>query len=137
MEIRAGRLIEARVFHLRDVQEINAYSAALGAHVAKLPGTLQPILLADHRPVVVYTQQVADRLAELFASMNSRLERVAILVARTNATLLLQLDRIAREAGNAHRRVFHAHTSALEHLQPALDAGENARARAFIAEWQG
>jgi hypothetical protein len=33
--------------------------------------------------------------------------------------------------------VFHAHTSALEHLQPALDAGENARARAFIAEWQG
>ena len=73
-----------------------------------VPKGTVPVLCADHRPVVVYPQSVADRLVELFMDMNRRLERVAILVAPSNATLLLQLRRLVREAAYASRKVFYA-----------------------------
>jgi hypothetical protein len=66
--------------------------------------------------------------------MNRRLVRVAILVARTNATLTLQLTRIVREAGNEHRRVFHDAGQALVHLAPVLDDAERNRVRNFLDE---
>ena len=94
-----------------------------------------PVLCADHRPVRIYPQAVTDRLIELFVEMNTRLERVAILVSQTNATLFLQLQRIVREAGYENRRVFHEPEDALPHLGAGLDADELASARAFLAEY--
>lgn len=137
IECKAGRLIEARVLRLRTPADADAYSAALASQVARLPSQLRPVLCADHRPVMVYAQSVADRLTELFIEMNSRLERVAILVARSNATLLLQLERLVRDAAYANRKVFHSAEGALEHLGPILDASEQVRARAFVAEFKG
>ena len=133
---RAGRLIEARVFRLRTAEDANAYATALASQVARVPPPSRPVLCADHRPVVIYTQSVADRLAELFANMNSRLERVAILVAPSNATLLLQLERLVKQASNTNRRVFHAHEGALEYLGSTLDASEMVRAKTFATEWK-
>jgi hypothetical protein len=134
LETRVGRLIEARVFRLADRAEADVYSERLRrettAHAAERPA----VLLADHRPVVVYPQPVTDRLVELFQLMNTRLERVAIVVAPTNATLLLQLERLVREARFPKRRVFREPAGALEHLREALDPAELARARAFLAE---
>jgi hypothetical protein len=134
---KAGRLIEARVFHLRSPAEADEYAGALASQVARLPVHLRGVLCADHRPVVVYTQSVTDRLGELFLQMNQRLERIAILVARTNATLLVQLERMVREAANTNRKVFHVAEGALEHLGPVLDGSELVRARAFVSEWKG
>lgn len=135
IEHRVGRLIEARVFGLRTRAEANAYSEALSAVVAKLPRQLSPVLCADHRPVAIYPQEVADRLVELFVTMNTRLQRVAIVVARSNATLVLQLERLVREAAFGNRRVFHAPEDAERHLSSMLDSIEAQRARAFLAEW--
>jgi hypothetical protein len=136
LECRAGRLIEARIFRLRVAEDANGYAAALASRVARVPATSGAVLFADHRAVVVYTQPVADRLGELFANMNARLERVAILVAPTNATLLFQLDRLVRGAANPSRRVFQVPEAALDHLAGALDATERARAQAFVSERQ-
>lgn len=128
-----GKLILARVFRLRTRDDVEAYSAELGTHVGKLPSA---VLLADHRPVVIYPQDVADRLVELFMEMNTRLERVAIVVARTNATLSLQLERLVREAAYANRRVVHAPDDALVHLAPSLSRMESAHAREFLAGFE-
>jgi hypothetical protein len=128
-------VIEARVFQLKTVHDANQYSQALAAVVTRVPADMRPVLCADHRPVVIYSQPVTDRLTELFLQMNARIERIAILVAPTNATLSLQLSRIVREAHYDLRRVFHDGAEAVSHLSPALDAAERARVRDFVAEF--
>ena len=135
VEVKTGRLIEARVFGLRTRAEVDAYSAALAARVGSMPGPA-PVLCADHRPVVIYPQAVADRLGELFLAMNARLERVVLIAARSNATLVLQLERLVREAGVSHRRVVYAPEDAEKHLSPCLDPHELQRTRAFLAEYR-
>ncbi len=124
-----GRVIEARVFELRTEEDATRYSAALAAQVMAMPRA-HPVLCADHRPVRIYPQPVTDRLIGLFVNMNTQLERVAILVARSNATLHLQLQRVVREAGYENRRVFHDADEALTHLAVTLDGPEKERVRA-------
>jgi len=133
-EIRSSPLVEARVASLRTARDVDDFSSTLGALVTRVPSAERPVLVADHRPVVVYPQAAAERLAELFVRMNSRLARVAILVAPSNATLAMQLDRLVREANNPVRRVFYLPDEALEHMRPALGAAQLARARAFLSE---
>ncbi len=134
IETRVGRLIEARVFELNDREETDAYSATLAQEVRRHPRDRPPVLCADHRPVRIYPQAAADRLIELFQDMNSRLARIAILVSPSNATILMQLERIVREAGYENRRVFRATAPALTHLGLTLSPEEMTRARAFLAE---
>jgi hypothetical protein len=90
------------------------------------------VLCADHRFAAIYDQPVADRLLDLFRSMNPRLERVAILVAPHQATFSMQLNRIVREANNPARQVFREPPEAVGHLEVVLDRSELARARRFI-----
>lgn len=132
MQIQQGRLIEGKVHNLTDAAEAAAYSTELSRHVQGASRSL--VLCADHRRVAIYSQPVADELARLFGIMNKRLERVAVLVSRSNATLALQLERIVREARNPNRRVFYDVEPALEHLSTALDALELQRARVFLQE---
>lgn len=136
MQRRLGRVIEARVFALKTREEADVYAKALADVVAQAPATMQPILCADHRPVRIYPQPAADRLTELFQNMNTRLDRIAILVSRSNATLFLQLQRIAREAGYENRRVMHEPQEAVAHLQDSLSPEERIRVREFLAEYQ-
>lgn len=134
LETRVGRLIEARVFRLADRAEADVYAERLRLETTKHAPARPAVLLADHRPVVVYPQPVTDRLVELFQLMNTRLERVAIIVSPSNATMILQLERLVREARFPMRKVFHEPDGAVEHLREALDPDELARARAFLAE---
>ena len=131
---RAGRLVEARVFRLTTREDVDAYARDLGIEFMRVPRAVRPILCADHRPVRIYAQPAADRLVELFTHMNERLERVAIVVARSNATLALQLTRIVREANYTARRVFYTAEDAQEHLAPVLQHDELGRVRTFLDE---
>ena len=136
VQTRVGCVIEARVFSLRSAEDVDAYAVALGTQVLRVPRNLRPVLCADHRPVAIYPQAAADRLVELFTQMNARLERVAILAARSNATLVLQLDRLVREAAYAGRKVFHAPEDVQGHLAPVLDVAELRRVREFLDEYR-
>ncbi len=135
-EIRVGRLIEARVHALKGPEDAQAYSAALSEvvqdHIAR--DGEGPVLCADHRPVAIYSPAVADELARLFGLMNAHLQRVAIIAAKSNATLVMQLGRIIREAGNPKRQLFHAAAEVTEFLAGDLDSAERARTQAFLAE---
>jgi hypothetical protein len=137
IENRVGRLVEARVFELRTREDVDDYSRDLGIQVMRIPRSIRPILCADHRPVVVYAQPAADRLIELFTHMNTRLERVAVVVARSNATLAMQLQRIVREAAYSARRVVHDAEDAHAHLAPVLSPDELSRMRDFLLEHTG
>lgn len=136
LHTRVGRLIEARVFALRTAADADAYTAALVAETKRIPLSVSPILLADHRPVAIYPQPVAERLIELFLRMNSRLERVAIIASPSNATMVMQLQRLVREAKDEKRKVTYAAAEAAAHLRGVLDGAELARVQAFLGEWK-
>lgn len=132
VERRVGRVIEARVWALDDVDAANRYAAALAGVVSELPGGTTAILCADHRFAALYPQPVTDRLLELFRQMNDRLERVAILAHPRQATFYMQLSRLVRQAGKEERRVFRETEDALDHLAPVLSTAEIDRARTFL-----
>ncbi len=131
---RVGRLIEARVFGLRSLEDVDAYSSAFGDELRRIPLNVAPILCADHRPVVIYSQPVTDKLVEMFQQLNARLERVAILAATSNATLVLQLQRVVRAAAYRNRRVFSDRGEAEAYLGAALGTPELQRMRDFLDE---
>jgi hypothetical protein len=132
---KVGRLVEARIFALRTRKDVDDYGDAFGTHLMRLPQTGRAILCADHRPVSIYAQEVADRLLEMFKPLNAHLERVAILTAPTNATFAMQLDRIVRAAGYAARKVVYAPEDAVQHLAPVLTPQELQRVRSFLEEY--
>lgn len=132
---RTGRLVMARVFGLRLPPDVEEYTQALGVEFLRVPSSVRPILCADHRPVAIYAQPVADRLAQAFLQVNSRLERIAIVVAPTNATLTMQLQRLVREASFAGRRVVFSADDAHAHLAAVLSLEELSAMRDFLDEY--
>lgn len=132
VEARVGRLIEARVHRLSTAEDVDAYGMTI-AELA-LRARVTPVLCADHRPVAIYPPAVTDRLVEAFRPNNGRFARIAILVLPSNATLSMQLRRIAREARFEHRKVFAEASDAIAHLVPSLDEAEARRLREFLAE---
>jgi hypothetical protein len=137
---RVGRLVEARVFGLRTREEVDAYSREIGIILMRTPKDVRPILCADHRPVVTYSPAVVDRLVEIFQQLNDRLERVAIIVARSNATLVAQLQQMVKKAdlpNRAARKVVHTADDADAHLAPVCQPDELSRMRDFLDDWAG
>lgn len=132
LERRTGRVVEARIIKLANDEHADRYMRAFTPPL--LRG--RPILLADHRPVVIYTQSVAAKLIELFTSLNVHWERVAIVIAPTNATLTMQLSRVVRESANPSRRVFTDAAEACRFLAETLTGAEVSRARDFLDEFQ-
>jgi hypothetical protein len=133
VEVRAGRLLQARVYALPTVEAAQRYSAVIRTHTTPLAAK-GPILCADHRPVVVYPPAVADYLAGLFRDMNSILTRIAVVAAPTNATLSMQLGRIIRDAKNPSRRLFTNPAEARSFLHEVLTKEERDAVDQFLRE---
>lgn len=133
---RVGRLLEARVHSLVTSADVDDFTVALRDGLEQMSAA-QGVLCADHRFANIYPQPVTDQLVALFQAMNARLERVAIIVGSEKPTLYMQLRRVAREADNEARQVFHEPDGALEHLAKVLTPLELARAREFLADTPG
>lgn len=135
VEKGVGRVVHARIQGLADADEVERYRLSFQPHfkAAEANGTV-PILWADHRPVRIYTQPVADAIARMFESLNVHWLRVAILVASSNATLAMQLQRIARESNNPSRQVFFEPDRAFAFLAEVLRPDELDGVKAFAAK---
>jgi hypothetical protein len=131
LEVRKGRLILARIRALPSPAAAVEYALTLRETSARL-SALSPILCADHRLVAVYSQEVSDELARLFARMNQVLVRIAVVAAHSNATLIMQLGRIIREAGNPNRKLFTDAQRATTFLDEILDPSERVEIRRFL-----
>jgi hypothetical protein len=128
---RGGRLVFARVHGLPTVGEVRSYFGACAEQI-QLAGR-RPILLADHRPAVVYSPAVTDALCDAFRTNNELLDRVAILVSPANAVLQMQLNRITRDAGGSQRKVFQSSAAALGFLAQSLSEREAKAVLSFFA----
>lgn len=131
--MHVGRLLEARVYSLKTAQDVAEYGAAIAEQVARAAAGTKLVLCADHRPVMVYPPAAADGLVAMFERNNAALECAGLVLDPANATLLLQLERIVREAAYERRKVFRDSESVVAFLSDVLDARETARAREFLA----
>ncbi len=125
----AGRLVLARVRALATVQDVDRYARAFAPFRAHRP---RAIVCADHRPVTVYSPDVAERLATLFTDLNDVWERAVVITSTAHAVLTLQLQRIIASSENPLRRVVTDPGTAIAFLGPLLSPDEATSLRAFL-----
>jgi len=126
-----GRIVDVRVESLKTVSDVDAFITAVRNCVLQA-APAHAVICADHRAVRIYPQEVAERLVFLFSSVNPHIERAALVVARTNATFSIQIERIVRESLNPQRRVFYDPEPAIAWLSELLTDAEAAHIRAFL-----
>ena len=106
-KIHAGRLLEIRVgAGYRTVADVDEMIAMIGAEFARTPEPTRILIAADWRRCRVFTPDVAQRATEMLTRTNPRVERSTILHDPGQATSVLQVMRLAREAQLPYRRVF-------------------------------
>ncbi len=129
--VGVGRLIEARLVSLADVDEVGRFERAMGQAFAAVAG--RSVVCADWRQANVLPPPIAERLIALLQRGNPHVERSALLLAREHATFNLQVERLVREAKNPARRTFREADAMVAFLGELLTAPEIARARQFLA----
>jgi hypothetical protein len=102
---RVGRLLEIRVLHLRHVDQLLRLSTTILNEARALPS--RTIVFGDYRRTLPFSQDVADRWSRDMRGYNVGLALSAILLAPSNATFNLQIERVIRCAGNPWRRTFY------------------------------
>jgi hypothetical protein len=130
VEVRVGRLIEARFMSLADVDEVGRFERAMGDAFAAVQG--RSVVCADWRRANILPPPVAERLMALLQRGNPHVERSAILLAQKHATFNLQVERLVREAGNPARRTFRDAAAMVTFLGETLTPAEKARAAEFL-----
>lgn len=130
VERHVGRVIEARVYALRTAADVDAYGASLRATMLHAPHP-RIFICADHRAVHIYPPEAAARLIDMFTGLNPRIERAGLLVSPTNAILVMQIERIVRQASDDRRQVFTGAAAWSSFLGESMTDDEKQRLRTF------
>lgn len=126
-----GKLIGVRLGELRTVTDWLDYSNRVRALAAERPGAI--VICADYRQLQVMQKEVAAALLEGLREFNPILYRSALLLPSDAPTLLLQMERLLREARNLRRRVCSDAAEVKAWLASCLDSTEQARLVEFLA----
>lgn len=130
VELRAGRLPEVRLRSSLLAEEVHAFRADA---LARSRGTEARIVsCVDMRALRLLGPEVSEALVEVLRGTNPRIERTACLLPEGNATLLLQIERLHREARNPARRTFRDAGELQRWLAEVLTGIERKRLAAFL-----
>jgi hypothetical protein len=126
----AGRLITFRV--TAPVDDGNATSAAidLRSAIQAIDGLV--VVCTDLTGGRTFAPWTADRFVSVMKNDNPKVERSALLLPADAATVLLQVERMVREAESPARRTFHVASELAEWLAPLLNSDEQAALAAFL-----
>jgi hypothetical protein len=126
--IHTGRLLEIRVRGgYRSVGDVDEMIAMMAAEFARVPEPTRIVIAADWRQCRLLTPDVALRATQMLEGSNPRVERSTILHSPGQATSVLQVLRLAREAKLPYRRVFTVPAELREWLAEVLQPSELAR----------
>lgn len=126
--IVAGRLLEIRVrAGYRVVEDVDCMTAMIATEFARIAEPTRIVIAADWRMCRVLTPEVATRATQMLTKGNPRVERSAILYSADQATGVLQVLRLAREAKLPGRRVFTERDEMRKWLAEVLNDTERAR----------
>jgi hypothetical protein len=127
---RVGRLVEIRVAPPITVSEAIAFAEALQSLVDGMNSRF--VACSDFSRINILPPEIVMTYATCMRSLNTRLHRTGILVAKS-ATFGLQIARLVKDAGNPNRRSFtDAHDLKLW-LAETLTREEQTRLAEFLA----
>ena len=132
VENRVGRLIEIRIKSSFGVDDFAAFAARLGEVAGAVPGKL--VGISDYRDARLLAPEVAEKMVGSLKNTNPKVERAAVLMAEKAGVIVLQAERILREANNPNRRVFRVAADAETWLAEVLSPTEQTRLHQFLAE---
>jgi hypothetical protein len=131
-ECVVGRLVEARLFALQNVDEVTAFQGAM-RDAFRRAGP-KSVICADWRAANLLAPDVADALIALLRVGNAFFERSAILLGTEQALFGMQVERVVREAANPARRTFREPLTMRRWLAEVLNAEEVRRMNEFFRE---
>jgi hypothetical protein len=130
-----GRLLEIDVAGgYNTVADVTDMIAMIAREFAVVPVRTRIVIAADWRPCKLFTPEVAERAVEMMSGTNPRIERSAILHRDDQATSVLQVARLIKEAQSPHRRVFTNPFEMQSWLGEILNDAERDRLRAFLSQ---
>jgi hypothetical protein len=131
VENPAGRFITYRV--VPPVDDSNATRAAtlLRTAIVAIGGPV--VICADLTGARTFSADTAAHFVALMKSDNPRLERSALLLSEASATLVLQIERMVREAASPARRVFLDRQALRGWLHLVLSQDEGVALEEFLA----
>ena len=98
------RLVEVQIFQLRGIVTLDEVSRRIVAAARATP--TPAVIFGDYRRARPFSQTVGDAWARAMRGFNEHLAWSALLLARSNETFNLQVERVVRCAGNPGRRLF-------------------------------
>ena len=122
--------MEVRVQSLRTRTDAELFMQEIRSCVSRT--ATRSIICADHRAAPIYPPVVVSQLIALFASINPHVDRAGLLIAPSNATLSMQVERILRETSNPLRRMFFDPDEMAAWLAEIQTETEASRMRAFL-----
>lgn len=127
-KIAEGRLLEIDVCAgYREVSDVDAMIEMMAAEFKRVAEPTRIVIAADWRACRLLTPPVAERVVQMLSRSNPRVERSAILHNPEQATSVLQVMRLAREAELPYRRVFTEAAEMKAWLGEILTPAERAR----------
>lgn len=114
-------------------EDIDAMIAMMREQFGRIPEPQRLVICADWRACRILTPPVAERAVQMLIRSNPRVERSAILHNAHQATSLLQVFRLAREAQQqAERRIYTDALEMEEWLGEVLTPEERARVHSML-----
>jgi hypothetical protein len=132
VEHRVGRLVEARLFAPRSVEEVHTFRE--GMRSAFVAAGARCLICADWRGANLLAPPVADALVDLLRRGNRHFERSAVLLPERAPLFALQVERVVREAASPVRRTFVAPSALCAWLGEMATDEEKRRMAAFLSE---
>lgn len=130
MENNVGRLLEVRIRSLPDLAEVQRFwqrFAQIGARMQ----TSQIVICTDVHSILVLPPEVADAMVAGMQRDNPRLLRNGVLLGGS-AIVLLQVERLLREANSQARKSFREPDSLIRWLDEVLTQPEQQALRRFL-----
>jgi hypothetical protein len=129
-----GRLLEINVAGgYRSVEDVAEMTRRIRTALAAVPESKRLIIAADWRNCPLFSEAVARSVTSMLTVTGTRVERSAILHRPDQATSVLQVFRLIKEANQDHRRVFHRVEEMYGWLGELLTATERRRLREFLS----
>jgi hypothetical protein len=129
-EVRVGRLVEIRMVAPVTIKDIDEMQAHLFEIYARYPSV---VIVADYSRATTFSQEVADKVLNMYRSAKGHSERSAALVSQS-AVFSLQIERLITQAANPIRRSFRDPFELRAFLGAVLTHEEHLRLVQFLSE---
>jgi hypothetical protein len=128
-----GRLLEVRIFYLSGPDTLSRLSQRM-VTFAKA-GAAPAVIFGDYTLASPFSQMVGDAWSRAMRGFNESVAWSALLLARSNETFNLQIERVVRCAGNPGRRLFYDGPELREWVAQRATQAELMRVDELLRTW--